>query len=153
MSKGNLMKQLFFILSLILVSGFSAFAQTEVDSIPITDPDIHLKMSWENERAQLGLFADNLFKNDDSVGFVLMKIDHKTSEDQIKERLEKIIKFLMEDRKISKDRIRLVLQDFEQEETMYWIVPKSEVSECENCLVISTDVKFKETAKFFNQDN
>ncbi len=148
------MKHFFLIQILILSFCFITFAQTETedDNIPISDPDIHFKMSWEDEKKQLGVYANDLFKNSDSVGFILMKIDNKTSENQLKERLTKIIEFLTEDRKIDKNRIHLVLQDFEQEETMYWIVRKSKVSECENCLVISTDVKFKETAKIFNQN-
>jgi hypothetical protein len=58
---------------------------------------------------------------------------------------------LIETRKIERTRVRLVLQEFPEEQTMYFILPKFEVPQCENCLIVSTDDRFKELSAFFNQ--
>lgn len=130
---------------------FCGFAQSETSPPPIDDPDVFFKMSWNDEKTKLGNFADEIIKRKDSVGVVTLKVDKTTSYNQLKNRLKRIIKYLIETRKIERTRVRLVLQEFPEEQTMYFILPKFEVPQCENCLIVSTDDRFKELSAFFNQ--
>ena len=122
--------------------------------VPISDPDGMFtgKMSWEEEKMRLDVFATGLYKEKDAVGFIILKIDKQTSQTQLKNRLKRIIYYLTGTYKVERNRIRLVLQDFDRENTMYWIVPKTEVPDCENCLIVSTDDKFKKITDFFNDN-
>jgi hypothetical protein len=146
------MKLIIFTTILIFVFCYMTFAQTELSPIPIYDPDTFSKMSWKDERVKLNNFAERLIKEKDSIGFITLKIDRKTSLDQLKKRLKRIINYLAATHRIERRRIRVALQDFFEVQTMYGIFPKSEFPDCENCLIIYAGDRFKETADFFNQN-
>lgn len=123
------MKQVIFTAILILTLYLSVSAQTEeFQNMPITDPDIFGKMSWKDEKLRLDDFAKGLKIEKDRVGFIVLQFDKNTTQDQKRKRMSRITAYLVKTKKIEKDRFNLVITALlNTEETMYWLVNKSEI--------------------------
>lgn len=122
------MKQIISIAILIFAFCFIALSQTKLPQVPIGDPDIFYKMSWKDERLRLDDFANRLNENKDKIGFITLQFDKRTTRNKVNIRLKRITSYLVKVKRVNKSRFNLVVSNFrDREETMYWIVDKSEI--------------------------
>lgn len=125
------MKQITFTIILIFVFCFVTFAPVESSQILITDPDVFYKISWKDEGRQLDHLADNIRKDENKIGLVVIRFDKKTKKYQVKNRLNQIESYLIKNQKICRNQFKIIVANMSEEEitSMYWIVDKSETPE------------------------
>lgn len=115
------MKKLIFTILFILILTIFSFGQGQK---PITDLDsFSNNISWNDEKLRLSNFVIELEEKNNVLFYIVISTENPKSK-KLVQRRARITNYLIEELKLNKEKIKVVVTKSPFEETQYWIVPK-----------------------------